>query len=85
MLKFLDDTQFSVFGLDEILAEFYAEGRKANDETAEEIIRRLEDMKNYIPASDSARREYRYVLLKEYRNYVKEQTGSNPKQPPVPK
>jgi hypothetical protein len=71
MLKFPDSTQFSVFGLDEILAELYAEGRKANDETVAEIIKRLEDMKNYIPASDSARREYRYVLLKEYREYVK--------------
>ncbi len=71
MLKFPDDTQFSVFGLDEILAQLYDEGRKANDETAAEIIRRLEDVKNYIPSSDRARREYRYVLLKEYREYVK--------------
>ncbi len=74
MLKFLDDTQFSLFGLDETLAEIYAEGRKANDDTAEEIITRLEAMKNYIPASESARREYRYVLLKEYKTYVKSQT-----------
>ena len=71
MLKFPDDTQFSVFGLDEILAELYAEGRKANDETAAEMIKRLEDMKNYIPASDRARRDYRYVLLREYREYIK--------------
>jgi hypothetical protein len=74
MLKFLDDTQFSVFGLDETLADLYAEGRKANEETAEEILKRLEVMKNYIPESEAARREYRYVLLKEYRIYVKEQT-----------
>jgi hypothetical protein len=73
MLKFLDDTQFSVFGLDEILAELYAEGRKANEQTAEEIIARLEDMKNYIPSSERARREYRYVLLREYKTYVKDQ------------
>ncbi len=73
MLKFPDDTQFSVFGLDEILAELYAEGRKANDETAGEIIRRLEDMKNYIPESEGARREYRHVLLKEYKAYIKDQ------------
>ena len=71
MLKFLDNTQFSLFGLDEILAELYAEGRKANDETAQEIITRLEAMKNYIPSSDSVRREYAYVLLKEYRKYIK--------------
>jgi hypothetical protein len=74
MLKFLDDKQFSVFGLDETLAELYAEGRKANEETGEEIIKRLEDMKNYIPESESARREYRYVLLREYRTYIKDQT-----------
>lgn len=74
MLKFLDDTQFSVFGLDEILADLYAEGRKANEETAEGMIKRLEDMKNYIPESESARREYRYVLLKEYKAYAKEQS-----------
>ncbi len=74
MLKFLDDTQFSLFGLDEILADLYTEGRKANEETAEEIITRLEAMNNYIPSSESARREYRYVLLKEYRTYVKDQT-----------
>lgn len=73
MLKFLDDTQFSVFGLDETLAELYAEGRKANDETAEEIITRLENMKNYIPSSESVRREYRYLLLREYKTYVKDQ------------
>lgn len=74
MLKFLDDKQFSVFGLDEIFADLYADGRKANDETAEEIIIRLEEMKNYIPESESARREYRYVLLKEYKAYLKEQS-----------
>ena len=73
MLKFLDDTQFSLFGLDEILTELYTEGRKANDETAEEIITRLEAMNNYIPSSESARREYRYVLLREYKAYLKDQ------------
>ena len=77
MLKFLDDKQFSVFGLDEILADLHAEARKANDETAEEIIKRLEDMKNYIPESESARREYRYVLLKEYKAYLKDQAEKN--------
>lgn len=74
MLKFLDDTQFSVFGLDEIFAALHTEGRMATEETAEEIIRRLEDMNNYIPESESARREYRYVLLREYKTYLKEQS-----------
>ncbi len=59
--------------MDEILADLYAEGRPAKDETAEEIISRLEAKNNYIPSSESARREYRYVLLKEYKTYLKEQ------------
>jgi hypothetical protein len=73
MLKFLDDTQFSLFGLDETLAELYTEGRKANDEAAEEIITRLEAMNNYIPSSENTRREYRYILLKEFKQYIKDQ------------
>lgn len=55
-------------GLDEIMAELYAEGREANPETGEEILNRLERNNNYIPPS--ARREYRSVLLKEYKDYV---------------
>jgi len=62
-------------GLDEIMADLYAEGRKATDETAGEIMDRLEAAKNFIPSSDRARREYAYVLLKEYRSYVKERSG----------
>jgi hypothetical protein len=77
MLKFIDDTQIGVFGLDETMADLYSEGRPANDETVEEIIKRLEAYKNYIPSSDRARGEYSYVLLKEYRKYIKDQTGSN--------
>jgi hypothetical protein len=73
-LKFIDDTEIGVFGLDETLAELYAEGRQANDETAEEIIHRLEAHKNYIPTSERAHREYVYLFLKEYRRYIKDQT-----------
>ncbi len=62
-------------GLGDIMAELYAENRKASDETAEEIIKRLEDKKNYIPSSERVHREYAYVLLKEYRKYVKDQSG----------
>jgi hypothetical protein len=58
--------------LDEILAELYSEDRQANKETAEEIIKRLEAQKNYIPPSDHTRREYAYILLKEYKEYVKD-------------
>ena len=75
MLKFPDDTQVGVIGLDDIMAELHSEGRKATDETAEEIIKRLEAIKNYIPRSERARKEYSYVLLKEYRTYVKDRSG----------
>jgi hypothetical protein len=30
----------------------------------------LEAQKNFIPSSDRTRKEYAYVLLKEYRKYV---------------
>ncbi len=63
-------------GLDDIMAELYAEDMKATDKTAEEIIRRLEERKNYIPASERVRREYSYALLREYRKYVKDRSGS---------
>ena len=76
MLKFPDDTQVGVIGLEDIMAELYSEDRKATDETAEEIIKRLEAKKNYIPSSERARKEYSYILLKEYRKYVKDRSGS---------
>jgi hypothetical protein len=68
MLKFPDGTQVRVNGLNEILADLYSEGRQANQETVEEILDRLEKNNNYIPPS--ARREYKSVLLKEYKDYV---------------
>jgi len=71
MLRFPDKTQVRVNCLDEILAELYSEGRAPNIETGEEILDRLEKHNNYIPPS--ARREYKSVLLKEYRGYVAEQ------------
>jgi hypothetical protein len=72
VLKFPDDVEIRVYGLDEILADLYAEGRQANEETSEEIIIRLEAKNNYIPSSDRARREYAYVLLNEYRTYLRD-------------
>jgi len=48
---------------------------KATDETAEEIIKRLEEKKNYIPGSERVRIEYAYALLREYRRYVKDRSG----------
>jgi hypothetical protein len=53
------------------MAELYSEGRQPNKETGEEILNRLEKNNNYIPPS--ARREYKSVLLKEYRDYVQDQ------------
>jgi len=73
MLTFPDNTQIRVTGLVEILGDLYAEGRPANETTAEEILDRLETKKNYIPSSDRARREYAYVLLKEYRKFFASQ------------
>lgn len=58
------------------MAELYAEGMKATDETAEQIIKRLEEEKNYIPVSERVRREYAYALLREYRKYVRDRSGS---------
>jgi hypothetical protein len=75
MLKFPDNTQVAVNGLVEIMAELYSEDKKPNSETAEEIINRLEVKKNFIPESKSVRREYTYVLLQEYRNYIKDRSG----------
>jgi len=75
-LKFFDDTEVGVIGLDDIMAELYAEGRKATAETAEKIIIKLEARNNYIPSSERVRKEYAYVLLMEYRAYVKERSGS---------
>jgi Ca2+-binding EF-hand superfamily protein len=69
-LKFFDDTEVGVIGLDTIMAELYAEGEKATYETAEEIIKRLEARNNYIPSSERTRKEYAYVLLNEYRAYI---------------
>jgi hypothetical protein len=77
VLTFIDDTQARVKGLDEIMASLHADGRQANDETIEEIIISLEANKNYIPSSERARKEYAYVLLKEYRKYLKDQSDSN--------
>jgi hypothetical protein len=62
--------------LDEILSDLYSQGRQLNKETAEEIVDRLEKNNNYIPAS--ARREYKSVLLKEYKDYVSERKNKAP-------
>ena len=75
MLKFPDNTQASVFGLDEIMADLFAENEKPTYDTADEIIMRLEEKRNFIPSSMNARREYASVLLQEYRRYMDERSG----------
>ncbi len=57
------------------MADLYSEGRQVDSETAEEIITRLEALNNYVPSSNRTRKEYRYVLLREYREYVQSRTG----------
>ncbi len=52
------------------MTELYSVGKKANKETADEIIAGLEAMGNYIPTSEVIRRDYRNVLLKEYEEFI---------------
>ncbi len=75
MLRFPDNTQVRVSGLNETLEELYSEGRQANPETAEQIIDRLETRKNFIPSSRRTRREYVSLLLAEYREYIEGRGG----------
>ncbi|MCF8128325.1 MAG: hypothetical protein K9N10_07400 [Deltaproteobacteria bacterium] len=75
MLKFPDDTQVSVTGLDDIMAELYFEKRKPTDDAAREMITRLEEKGNFIPSSESVHREYAYVLLREYKNFIRDRSG----------
>ncbi len=56
------------------MAELYAQGMKADYKTAEEIIGRLEEKRNYIPDSERVRKEYAYALLREYRKYIKDRS-----------
>lgn len=69
-LRFVDGTQVAVVNLHEIMEELYSVGKKANKETADEIIAGLEAMGTYVPTSEAVRREYRHVLLKEYEEFV---------------
>ena len=85
MLRFPDDTQVLVTGLVEILADLYSQGRQANQETAGEIIKRLEANKNYIPSSDRTRKEFAYVLLREYREYAKGRADNSPEKASGPR
>lgn len=76
MLVFADNTKVSLKGLDEIMAELYHEGCRPTYETADAIINRLEEKNNFIPSSESARRDYAVALLREYRVFIDERAGS---------
>jgi hypothetical protein len=52
------------------MTELYSVGKQANKETADEIIAGLEAMGTYISTSEVVRREYRNVLLKEYKEFI---------------
>ncbi|MEI7673086.1 MAG: hypothetical protein WCK00_13325 [Deltaproteobacteria bacterium] len=82
MLRFPDDTQVRVNGLNEIMADLYSDGRQANVETAAEIMKRLEALNNYIPSSDRIRKEYGYVLVREYGEYVQGRVENGPGKAP---
>ena len=84
MLRFADGTQTAVVGLSEILADLYSEGRQANQETAQEIVNRL-GKKNYIPSSYLTRKEYAYILLKEYSEYVRGRSDNGSEKASGPK
>ena len=60
------------------MADIYSEGRQADRETAEEIIKRLEALNNYIPSSDRIRKEFAHVLLKEYQEYLENRKEIKP-------
>ena len=57
------------------MAELYSVGKQANKETADEIIAGLEAMGTFIPTTETVRREYRHVLLKEYQEFVEDTRG----------
>jgi len=72
MLTFPDGTQVGVMGLNEIMADMYAEGRQVSEETAQEIVERLSE-NNYVPPSFY--KLYCEVVLNEYRQYVVARSG----------
>lgn len=64
------------------MEELYSVGKKADKETADEIIAGLEAMGTYVPTSEAVRREYRHVLLKEYEEFV--ETRERDKEDKIP-
>ena len=74
MLTFPDGTQAGVFGLDEIFAAAFREGRPANGETAQEIVRRL-SAENYV--APGVGQQYCDLIIKEYSTYVESRRANS--------
>ena len=74
MLTFPDGTQAGVFGLDEIFAAAFREGRPANAETAQEIVRRL-SAENYV--APSVRQQCCDLVIEEYSKYVESRRANS--------
>ena len=74
MLTFPDGTQAGVFGLDEIFAAAFREGRPANAETAQEMVERL-SVNNYV--APSVRQQYCDLVIEEYSTYVESRRANS--------
>lgn len=79
VLTFPDGVQSGVFGLDEIFAAVYTEGRQVDPDTAGEIVERLA-VRNYI--APSVRHRYCALLVDEYEKYIQGRATSDRKRGP---
>jgi hypothetical protein len=62
----------SLYGLDEVMEELKKEGKEPTPEVGEEILKRLEAYSyNYIPSSEEARKKIRFLVLQEYKKFLK--------------
>ena len=57
------------------MADLFAESRPANQETAAELLARLEANGTFIPDDYVTRREYRGEVLKKYAEYIEGKQG----------
>lgn len=72
IITFPDGSKAGVFGLDEIFENLYREVRKPDNETASEIVKRLES-KSYI--APTARKQYEEAVLKEFKKFYEQKKG----------
>jgi hypothetical protein len=69
MLTFPDGSKVGIVGLNEIMEEFYHQGKLANFEVASELMEKLET-RNYFPSSEL--NIYKMLLLSEYESFLEE-------------